>query len=214
MPDPFIPPGKRCALTGQAGSGKTYLGKWLMLKSPMQWVVIDSKHDSGFDDWRPVAGLLSMRALKRAWTDRPIVVIRPTPRQTKAEILDAYLGDLHDGYVGFGTFIDELYQVVRRGQPGDGLTGMVTRGRDRKQSIIMGAQRPSRVPLFMFSEANFIATMRLSLPDDRHRIYEYVGSPRVMRKLPARKWYWFDVDKDDLTLYDAVSINAAPVNVK
>lgn len=209
MPDPVIVKGKRVALTGRTGSGKTYLGQWLMLKTAFHWVVLDSKHDPGFDLWRPYDGLLTSRALRRAWVDHQIVVVRPKPHQSRADILDAYLGDLHGAFTNFGTFIDELYQVVRRGQPGDGLTGLVTRGRARGQSVIMGAQRPSRVPLFMFSEADFIASMSLSLPDDRHRVYEYIGSPRVLRKLPARQWYWFDVAKEDLHLYDAVSINPA-----
>ena len=179
--DPAIDFGTRLALVGRAGSGKTHLGKWFMLTSGMRWVVLDSKHDSGFSKWRPMRGLASSRQIARAWKEEQVVVIRPEPHENAPAVLDAYLGDLHDMFDGFGTFIDETYQVAIGGRPGAGLTGLVTRGRDRRQAVIMGMQRPAWVPKFVFSEANYMAILSLSLMQDRKAMFErYMAQPHPL----------------------------------
>lgn len=206
---PRILPGQRLAVVGRAGSGKTYLTQWFILRSPQRWVILDTKHDPNFDSWKPSSGLLRMSALRRRWEDARHVVVRPDPHQTQNVVLDAYLGELHDAFEGFGTLIDETYQVALGNRPGPGLTGLVTRGRAREQSVIMGAQRPSWVPKFMFSEANHIAVLSLSVADDRKAVYNFVGDQTVMERLPARHWLHFDVDATILSRYGAVKIKPA-----
>lgn len=205
---PAIEPGKRVTLVGRTGSGKTTLGKWLMLRAPLRWAILDTKHDSSFAEWRPAAGLQSMRAIKRAWRERQMVVIRPAPHEMHPRTLDAYLGELHDAFDTFGTMVDEVYQFSSSQFPGPGLTGLVTRGRDRRQAVIMGSQRPARVPLFIYSESDHLAIMALSLPADRKRVFEFAGGrPEVMAKMEPRYWWWFDVATERLRLYGPVSIN-------
>ena len=210
MPDvnnPGLDPGQRMALVGRAGSGKTYLSKYFLLGSPQRWVVLDTKGDSNFDDWQPLKGLQAMARLGRQWREKKIVVVRPHSREMASALtLDSYLGELHDSFDNFGTLVDETYQIQLGGKPGPGLTGLVARGRDRKQSVIMGAQRPSWVPLFVFSEANFIASLSLNLPADRDRVYQFTGHNAVLSRLPPRSWFWYDVAADKLRRYAPVAI--------
>lgn len=209
MTAPTVPLGTRLAIFGRTGSGKTYLTRWFLLRSPprQRWVVLDTKHDPEYSDWRPRGGLLSMKALERAWNNQRIVVLRPYPAETNPEVLDAYLGTLHEAWDNFGTVVDEAMQVCPSAMTaGPGITGLLTRGRVRGQAAIVGTQRPARVPRFVFSEASAFAVMALNIEQDRKSAYGFTGRPEVMRKLPAREWLYYDVAGDSLTTYSPVSI--------
>lgn len=203
-----IAAGHRLAVFGRAGSGKSYLTKWAVLRSQKQrWIVLDTKHDPLFEDWHPHDGLMTMDALARAWRDSARVVVRPKPFQSTPAILDAYLSDLHDAFENFGTLIDETYQVAFGARAGAGLTGLVTRGRARKQTVIMGSQRPAWVPRFVFSEANGYVVMNLNLKQDRDRCYEMTGRRRVLERVEPRHWLYYDVNADALTPFAPVAIH-------
>lgn len=204
----IIRPADRLAIVGRTGVGKTYLTRWFMLRSGMPWIVMDTKHDKEFDRWKPLAGLQSMKHLARAWEGRQFVVVRPHPFELRPVVLDAYLGELHDAFEGFGTSIDEMYQIKIGTTPGPGIAGLVTRGRVRRQSVIMGSQRPAWVPQFMFTEATYIAIMALSTLPDRKRMHDIVGgNDDVFYRLHPRYWQWYDVAADRIELFQPVTIN-------
>lgn len=206
MSVPAIKPGQRVAVFGRSGSGKSYWTRWLMLRSRMSWIVLDTKHDPGFDAMRLVNGLPNPDRLLRLWGESRIIVARPKPQENSPRFLDAYLGALHESYDGFGVCIDEVYQFALGSKPGPGLTGLVTRGRARKQSVIMGSQRPSWVPRFVYTEANYMAVFQLTISDDRKRIRDMTGRDEVFTTLPPREWFWYDVGLDRLRRFAPVSI--------
>lgn len=204
---PIIEPGKRLGVFGRAGSGKTYLQKWFLLMTTFRWVIMDTKHDPGFDDWRPVNGLIPMRDIFRAWQrDNQFVVIRPKPAETNLATLDAYLGQLHEAFDNFGVLIDETYHFCNGPYPGPGMIGLITRGRARKQAVILGAQRPARIPIFVLSEANAYAVLSLTMDTDRERMAELSGRKEMLDRLPVRDWFYYSVDEGTLTRYAPVSI--------
>lgn len=205
---PTVPLGQRYAIFGRAGSGKTYLTRWLVLRSPQNWVILDTKHDPEFDGWRPRNGLAAMTTLGRQWASgQRIVVLRPQPAENNPAMLDDYLGMLHDSWDNFGVVIDEAYQVCPSAMTaGPGITGLLTRGRVRGQAAIVGSQRPARVPRFCFSEANAFVVMALNIEADRKTAYGFTGRHEVMRKLPPREWLYYQVAEDRLTTYSPVSI--------
>ena len=203
---PRIRAGERLSLMGRSGSGKTYLGRWFMARSGLKWVVLDTKHDPAFDKYVAKGGLLTMQEIARAFKERTIVVVRPNGPENKPPILDAYLNDLHEAFENFGINIDETYQVALGSRPGPGLTGLITRGRVRGQAVICGSQRPSWVPRFCFSEANYFAVMSLNTEDDREKITSFTGDERMMEKLAQRKWWWYNVGDDELVKYGAVTL--------
>lgn len=209
FPNGPIRPGHRIAVFGRSGSGKTYFTRYAILRSSnMRWIVLDTKHDPEFDDWSPEDGLVTMDKLARLWRERAIVVVRPRPHQCVPVILDAYLGDLHEGFERIGVSIDETYQVAFGSRAGPGLTGLITRGRVRKQSVILGSQRPSWVPRFVFTEANGYVIMNLTLLVDRKATYEMTGKDRVLSRVEPRHWLYYDIGDDKLTAYKPVTITA------
>ena len=204
VPDVRLPAVSRIALFGRAGSGKTTWARWYLARSPLRSIVIDSKHDPGFDRWLPSDRLLKMDEIESGWTTRRCVVVRPSPHQSEAAILDSYLLDIHDAFENVLVHIDEGYQVATGATAGPGLTGLMTRGRVRGQSVIVGSQRPAWLPRFVFSEANAFCTMALTLAPDRERVFEFTGKPAVLDRLPDREWLWYDVASDRLTRFRAV----------
>src|SRR5437868_3266777 len=73
-------------------------------------------------------------------------------------------------------YIDEIYGVVPPGKrPPDELVALYTRGREKGIGVWGATQRPVWVPLFCLSEADWIMTFRLNLPDDRRRIAQICG---------------------------------------
>lgn len=208
---PTVRLGTRLAVFGRTGSGKTYLIRWVLLRSPGNWVVLDTKHDPEWGrGWRPRAGLLSPARLAQVWERDRVVILRPTPAETNPATLDAYIGTLHEAFDNFGMVIDEAMQVCPSAMTaGPGITGLLTRGRVRGQAAIVGTQRPARVPRFVFSEASAFVVMALNLEQDRRSAFAFTGSPAVLRKLPARRWLYYDVAADEITAYSPVTILSA-----
>lgn len=202
--------GQRLGLFGRSGSGKTYLAKWIILQTPnLRWLILDSKHDPNFDAWFPREGLPAPRQIMKWWRKHGRIVVRPKPEENDPRILDLWLSVIHDGLERFGLLIDEGYQVTRGVQPGPGLTGLITRGRIRGQTIIVGSQRPAWLPRFVFSEANGYIVMNLALRDDRERVADMVSDryhEAVLTPLPPREWLYYDIAADRLSHFRPVTI--------
>jgi hypothetical protein len=207
MDVPSILPGKRLGIFGRSGSGKTYLTRWFMLRTAYRWVVLDTKHDPEFNDWRPSRGLLPMADIWRSWKrDNHMVVVRPKPEETNPAMLDAYLGMLHEAFENFGVSMDETYHFSTGPYPGPGMIGLLTRGRARKQAVITGAQRPKRLPLFILSEANAFAILNLTMAQDRALMADMTDSRALLDRIPVRDWFYYSVDEGELGRYGPVTI--------
>ena len=177
-----------------------------MFRSTLKWVVIDSKHDPGFDEMTTVDGLLTPARIVKKWDGSKVIVIRPTSRENDAKILDGYIEELHESYDNFGVCVDEVYQVALGSKAGPGLTGLVTRGRARKQAAILGSQRPAWVPRFVFSESNAVVVMALTLKQDRERIYEMTEQKIVLTPVEPRHWLFCDIASATITPFGPVTI--------
>jgi hypothetical protein len=204
----IIAKGQRAAIWGRAGVGKTTLGKWAMFRSPMQWVVLDTKYDDGFNGYRTANKLPAMSKIGQVLRDEKLYVIRPTNAEiSDPRRLDSWLGEFHESWNNTGIFIDEGYQVCLGSNAGPGLTGLLTRGRQRGQSVIVGSQRPARLPLFCFTEANHYFIMQLSSRDDKKKIADYTGRKEIVDKqIEPFHFLHFDVAKGKLTPYSPVRI--------
>jgi hypothetical protein len=176
----------------------------------MRWIVLDTKNDDGFNGYRATNKLPSMATIGQMLKDNKLVVVRPTTQESsQPKVLDDWLGQIHDSWNDVGVLIDEGYQVALGSNAGPGLTGLLTRGRQRGQSVIVGSQRPARLPLFCFTEANHYFIMQLSSKDDKKKVYDYSGKKEIITEIiPPYHWRHFNVASGELTKYSPVTINS------
>lgn len=206
---PAISPGKRAIAAGRTGAGKSSLAQWLLLNSPGHWLILNPKWTKAFDnlpDAKVIEGI-ELGKIKKSLSENRFTIVNPYPAQSSPETLDMLIQWLHESYTDIGLCIDESYAVHNGYKAGPGLTGWLTRGRELKQSLLALTQRPAWLSKFLFSEADYICGMALNLEDDRKRMFEFTGRQYFKQKIPEYQWLWYDVAKDDLTLYPPVPLN-------
>jgi hypothetical protein len=204
-----IKPGTRTTVSGRTGSGKTSLARYLMEKKSRQhWVIFNPKHTAGYKDLPDSVVLNKWQANKfeKAITNHRFVIINFDRKELNHEYMDAVVSYIHESYEDIGFCFDELYYMHKNMEPGEGMVGLYTRGRERKQTVLGLVQRPKRISLFCFSEADYIVSMALNLEGDRKRMVEATGDERFIASLPKYVWRWYNVDADSSQLWGAVPL--------
>lgn len=208
-PLPQIKGGTRTIIVGRTGSGKTSLARYLMEKRNRQrWVIFNPKHTGGYKDL-PGAKVMDgwdARKFDKSLTENRFTIINFRKNELSPEYMDAVLAYIHDAYDDIGLCMDELYYMHKNNEPGEGLIGVLTRGRERKQTFMGLVQRPKRISLFCFSETDYVAGMTLNLEGDRKRMVEATGEERFIHPLPKFIWRWYNVDADSSQLWGAVPL--------
>ena len=200
---PKIQPGKRCLVVGRTGSGKTVWGRWMLNRSPGKWIILDMKHDEGFQGkGRIITDLPDVNMLLKLWKKDRWIIIRP--KTLDPDLIDQWIEYVHESVENVGLFVDELYYIHTHGQAGRGLIGWLTRGRSRKQSFLGGTQRPAWISKFLFSESDRFSIFSLNLLEDRKRVYEFVGDKIVLQNPPEFCWRWYDISKNKLLTFGKV----------
>jgi energy-coupling factor transporter ATP-binding protein EcfA2 len=204
---PSIPLGRRCAIAGRTGSGKTQLAVHLAeLSASARYVVINPKHVEQFEELGTVIKGCNLKEINKSIEKNDYTIVNPAIGE-RAEILDSLVLRLHETWKNVGLLIDELYAMQNAGRPGNGLTAWLTRGRSLGQTFIGCTQRPSWINNFIFSEADYFGVLTLSLKKDREKMYENSGCEEFLinPSLPYY-WRWFDVGADETALYAPVKI--------
>ena len=206
---PKINPGERASIAGRTGSGKSTLARWLLLRSPGHWVILNPKHTKAYDKLPDSVTLkgIDYKKLEKAIREKRFVIINPTTSQATADYMDAFVQYMHESYTHIGLVVDEAYSLHKNGQAGNGLISWLTRGRELKQSYLGLTQRPAWVSKFLFSESDFIGGMTLALEEDRKRMYELTGRYEMRDKLPPREWFWYTLETDTLRKFNPVPTN-------
>lgn len=208
--EPRILPGKRAIIAGRTGSGKSTLGKWLLARSPGRWIILNPKWTSAYNSLPDsnIVKSLDPRKVERSMMQHHFTIINPGKGESDAESMDQFIEHMHDSYSNFGICADELYTLHRgNGVAGDGLIGLLTRGRELKQSFLGMTQRPAFISKFLFSESDYICGMSLALADDRKKMFDNTSRDEFRAQLPPHKWLWYDVAKADLRYFGPVPVD-------
>lgn len=99
-----------------------------------------------------------------------------------------------------GIYIDEGYMV---GQDNEAFNALLTQGRSRHIPMIVLSQRPVWMSRFVFSEANFFQVFALNDRRDQKTIESFIPV-NMQGRLPEYHSWYYDVDKDKLTLFKPV----------
>lgn len=196
-----VAPGERLAIAGRTGTGKSVLACYFACRSASTpWIVLNPKGTKAYEslgcEVLETVDLQRIEKLLRAgrWIDlRPPVMESADPQK-----LDDVVLNLQMNFRGFGLIIDELYTLHRNGQAGPGLSGLLTRGRELQQSVIMCTQRPRWVSRFVFSEAEKFAVLDLNLGEDRKAVRDATGREEFLKRPQQRHGWFFYVVPDDV----------------
>lgn len=206
---PHIPAGKRAVVVGRTGTGKTQLAVWLCQRSPGVWIILNPKCVDYFDSLGPAVRGFDLAAIGKHLTKEPderpkFIVVYPPEGADPAEF-DAFILDLHRSWENVGLYVDELYSVQLGVRPGRGLTAWLTQGRGLSQSFCGLAQRPAWISNFVFSEADYFASLALSLDADRKKIIDNSGRTEFGENIERDfAWRWYDVAKNRLRSFGPV----------
>jgi hypothetical protein len=213
---PRLNPGTRTVVAGRTGSGKTTLAAYfLFMLSRQHWVILNPKHTAGY---KTLPGAVVMdgwnaKSFDKAIAEHRFVIINFRKDETNPEFMDEVVSFIHENYEDIGICADELYYLHKGGKPGDGLVGLLTRGRERNQTFLGLMQRPAWVSRFCFSESDNIVGMALNLKDDRKKLVEMTGDGDFIKSLDKRLWRWYNVDADTAVLWGAVPLIATGDNL-
>lgn len=178
----------RVSFAGKTGSGKTFLARNL-INSFSRLLAIDPKAEMG-KEWRLEP--LTQKALKELKNGKPARIHIPNPPEIDSDgfpVWDdifAFAWEIGD----IPVYIDEMYSVAKNGRLSYPLRRLYTQGRTRGCGVWASTQRPSFVPLEMFSEAEWSFTFMLRMEEDRKRIARAIGSDLIEEPIRDPHGFW------------------------
>ena len=194
--------GQRGLLVGQTGSGKTQNALWQLRNTPV-WpvMVFDTKIEpefltlaTGDEKIELVEGIDEYRSLsRRKRDDRPdYAVVRPTlDEMGDPDLMDEYVRLSYDKF-GAGLFyFDEVYNWHNRGVAGNGLIGLLTRGRSKGKTVLMATQRPSWISRFCITESQKFYLHWLADSRDKKTLAEVVPMFDRLPDVPRHHFYHY-----------------------
>ena len=206
----FLKRGQRGLLIGQTGSGKTQDALFQLQHTPMFPVIIfDTKIEDAFfslasdlDETR-VELCNSFKEFetvsKLPRNEMPdFILVRPSSAEViNSDDLDKYL---QLAYARFGAcfiYLDEVFHWHSGGKPLPGLMELLTRGRSRGKTTLMGNQRPVNISRSCFTESDkFYIHKLLDLRDKKTLDYVIPDFSSLVNP-PKFHFYFFDASGDD-----------------
>lgn len=185
-----LQPGKRAALIGQTGTGKSTLAKFLVkdfshvhaFDEKGQLISLDRWDKMGFvqantiDEYKELAERHTEGPGGEIAFTFPRVVY--TPAVDEMESLDIYNEFFRLIYDGGNRlcYVDECYAIVPHGKKMPSyFRAVLTRGRSRNVTGLFATQRPVDVPNIVFSESERKYIFRLIMEGDRRKVEAFTG---------------------------------------
>jgi hypothetical protein len=193
----FKPPGRddRTIVVGRTGSGKTTLLAWLFSLADYHsrpFIIFDFKRDRMFDDWIKYRYVKPISIGTIPFRRGGIFICRP--REGDPGIEGWLEKILSRGSIGL--WLDEVARM-----PNDrygAFQSILSMGRSKHVSVLMGNQRPVNILRDVFSEADYFGIFKLSHPDDRRIVKGFVRTTdEELENLPEHAALWYDVKRNE-----------------
>lgn len=202
----FLNEGERGLLVGQTGSGKSRNGIYQLRMTKQRPVIIfDTKIDDAFLDLPNKGEKLTIiesiddfqRLAKKSpdqWGD--FILVRPAEHEAlDQKLLDQYSYTVYNNFGRPFIYYDEVYSWHDRGQPGEGLMALLTRGRSRGKTTLMATQRPSWISRFCMTESQKFYIHRLSDARDYKTLSNVI--PGFDKVVPPAKYHSYHYQVGD-----------------
>ncbi len=181
-----VPPSERAVVVGPTGSGKSEL-LYRLARRYRQLLVLDPKCE-----FRLPGARIEHEYRRLGTGENPRILYRPTPRDLGNAT--AYESFFWFAFLRKETMlvVDETMSVVDACGPRcRGMRACLVQGRSRGVGGLYATQRPSLVPLAVFSESRTAWVFALNLDDDRVRMEKTFGIPRESHADLPEHGFWF-----------------------
>lgn len=201
---------QRGLLIGKTGSGKTQDALFQLTHTPLHPVIIfDTKiEDAFFSLADPENGIelikcesfdefFELSKLPRKDLPDYILVRPPSSEVINSQELDKYLQLCYAKFGSCLVYLDEVAHWHFGNKPLPGLMELLTRGRSRGKSTLMGNQRPVNISRSCFSESDKFYIHKLLDERDKATLDYVIPNFSSLDNPPRFHFYFFDSTGDD-----------------
>lgn len=187
--------GQHCAIFGQTGCGKTVLARRLV-NTKNNVLVLDTKGETRWEDESPELGYIAVTTIDELYdrqSESPRIIFRPSYKDDKERFAE------HNEFFKFAfirrnnlVYVDEGFRVCKGNTIPFWWGRCLTEGRQLKISCYTSSQRPTSINQEIISEAAWIFSFCLQLPQDRQKIQEcYAYSVEFLAEVEEFYFYQF-----------------------
>lgn len=210
----FIPgPGERLFISGKTGWGKTSGGIFVLQHiEAAPAIIYDTKGEPKFLALKNSVLVTTPWEIDQAVEagEHDYIVVQPPLEilDNPAALDESYLLHHYHHFQGLPAFIDEGRTFQRNGRAGPGLIALLTRGRSKGITTILGAQRPRFIDGSCVTEMDKAMLYRLQDLKDRKRMDDLISDFSDLAQPRKFEFYAWDAARDD---EDGAPVLMAPV---
>lgn len=203
----FPGPTDRVVIVGITGSGKTTAAMWHLSGKDFDaqpWLLINFKGDKLMLEVADIKGVQTIPVTGMPG-EKGLYFVNPLPHDDEA--LDDLLRRIWERG-NCGIFVDEVYRLKIT----TWFEACMVQGRSKRIPMIICTQRPARMPLFVFSEAQYAQIYNLTKKADRVRIED--DFPGISRDYHLARYhsYWYNVTERELAEFSPVPNEASIIS--
>lgn len=193
--------GEHVAAVGDTGTGKTFLLSKLVQLRPYVVIIRTKPDDIKFPGFRTVHKASAMDSL---YDNR--LLLTPKYSYQLRETFGALERAWEQG--GWTIVVDELWYVEKMLRLGNLTDRLLTQGRSKKLSVIVGMQRPAQISRFAISQCTHLFTFRVEGRD--LQIVKESTTPRIVepvQNLTGHHFVYYNRAKRIVATGDATKLD-------
>lgn len=188
---------EHCFIAGSTGSGKTYFAKAYLRDTENQVFVLDTK---GLFEWnvdkKELIIIKSLSDIFEASNQYQKIIYRPKFEELTDELYNQFFKFCYQ-YKNCIVVVDEAMQVCPSPYKiPEYYKGILTRGRELNVSVWSLTQRPSMIPIVIYSEATHYFIFQLVYPDKK-KLSDFTGYDEFEENLKKYHFWYYNTRTND-----------------